>query len=71
MAIAAAGQTPQLIAEIDSRVMIIGGSALGERHIYWNFVSTTRERIEQAKNDWREKRFDSVPGDDEFIPLPD
>lgn len=71
MAIAADGQTPRLVAETDSRVMIIGGSALGQRHIYWNFVSSTRERIEQAKTDWREKRFDSVPGDDEFIPLPD
>jgi redox-sensitive bicupin YhaK (pirin superfamily) len=71
MAIAAAGQSPHLVADTDSRVMVIGGSSLGKRHLYWNFVSSTRERIEQAKNDWREKRFDSVPGDDEFIPLPD
>jgi len=71
MAIAAAGQSPRIVADTDSRVMVIGGSALGKRHLYWNFVSSTRERIEQAKNDWREKRFDSVPGDDEFIPLPD
>ncbi len=54
-----------------SRVMIIGGEPLGERHIYWNFVSSSRERIEQAKADWREGRFGQVPGDDEFIPLPD
>lgn len=71
MPIAASGQAPCLIAETDSRVMVIGGSTLGKRHIYWNFVSSSRERIEQAKQDWRERRFDSVPGDDEYIPLPD
>ena len=51
--------------------MIIGGDALGERHIWWNFVSSSKERIERAKLDWRDGRFDKVPGDDEFIPLPD
>ena len=39
--------------------------------MYWNFVSSSQARIEQAKDDWREGRFDPVPGDDEFIPLPD
>jgi redox-sensitive bicupin YhaK (pirin superfamily) len=53
------------------RVMIIGGAHLGQRHIWWNFVASSRERIEQAKADWREGRFARVPGDDEFIPLPD
>ena len=44
----------------------------GPRHIWWNFVSSRRERIDQAKNDWQSARFDTVPGDDkEFIPLPD
>ncbi|MEM9398354.1 MAG: pirin-like C-terminal cupin domain-containing protein, partial [Pseudomonadota bacterium] len=38
---------------------------------YWNFVSNSKSRIEQAKADWREQRFPQVPGDDEFIPLPD
>lgn len=71
MAIAGDGKTPRLQAKTDSRVMVIGGSALGERHIDWNFVSSSKDRIEQARNDWREQRFDSVPGDDEFIPLPD
>ena len=61
----------RLAAETDSRVMIIGGAPLGERHIWWNFVSSSRERIEQAKDQWREGRFGKVPGDDEFIPLPD
>ena len=56
-------------------VMIIGGEKLdGERHIYWNFVASSKERIEEAKHDWRAQnlaRFPKVPGDDvEFIPLP-
>lgn len=55
-----------------SRVMLLGGDPMdGPRHIWWNFVSSSKERIEQAKADWRAKRFDAVPGDDEFIPLPD
>lgn len=54
-------------------VMLLGGAKLaGERHIYWNFVSSSPERIERAKQDWREGRFGKVPGDDvEFIPLPE
>ncbi len=55
----------------DSRVMVIGGEPLGRRHIWWNFVSSSKERIEQAKRDWVEGRIGKVPGDDEFIPLPD
>ena len=43
----------------------------GPRHIWWNFVSSSKERIEQAKADWKEGRFAKVPGDKEFIPLPD
>ncbi|HEY2836902.1 MAG TPA: pirin-like C-terminal cupin domain-containing protein, partial [Rhizomicrobium sp.] len=56
-----------------ARVMLLGGAPLdGPRHIWWNFVSSSRERIEQAKTDWRTGRFGTVPGDDkEFIPLPD
>ncbi len=54
------------------RLLFLGGEpADGPRHIWWNFVSSSRERIEQAKEDWAQKRFDSVPGDEEdFIPLP-
>lgn len=55
----------------DSRVMIIGGKPVGERHIWWNFVSSSRARIAQAKDDWQAGRFERVPGDDEFIPLPE
>jgi redox-sensitive bicupin YhaK (pirin superfamily) len=71
MAVATAGQSLNLVAAAAARVMVIGGSALGKRHVWWNLVSSSRERIEQAKRDWQEKRFDPVPGDDEFIPLPD
>ena len=69
--VASSGEPLEIQAAEDSRVMIIGGEALGERHIWWNFVSSSRDRIEQAKDDWRSGRFDPVPGDDEFIPLPE
>ena len=56
-----------------ARIVILGGAALdAPRHLWWNFVSSSRERIEQAKRDWREGRFGLIPGDDrEFIPLPE
>jgi hypothetical protein len=56
-----------------TRLVLIGGETMdGPRHIWWNFVSSRLERIEQAKADWKAGRFDSVPGDtEEFIPLPD
>ena len=65
---------PACIAAIEpARVMLLGGAPLdGERHIYWNFVSSRKERLEQAKDDWKNRRFPLVPGDDqEFIPLPE
>ena len=64
--------TPATIeAASDAQLAFIGGENLGERHIEWNFVSSRKHRIEQAKNDWREGRFPIVPGDEEeFIPLP-
>lgn len=71
MAVAAAGRSVQIQASEDSRVMVIGGDGLGQRTVWWNLVSSSKARIEQAKDDWREGRFDKVPGDDEFIPLPD
>jgi redox-sensitive bicupin YhaK (pirin superfamily) len=59
-------------ADTDSRIALIGGEPLGERFIEWNFVSSRKERIEQAKADWRAGRYPVVPGDEEeFIPLPD
>ena len=55
-----------------ARLMLLGGAALdGPRHIWWNFVSSSRERIERAKADWKEGRFPPVPGESEFIPLPE
>lgn len=55
-----------------ARLMVLGGEPLAERrHIYWNFVSSRPERIEQAARDWRDRRFPGVPGETEFIPLPD
>lgn len=54
-----------------ARLMLVGGEPLAEpRNIYWNFVSSSKERIEQAKEDWIAQRFDKVPGETEFIPLP-
>ena len=55
-----------------ARAMVLGGEPMdGPRHVWWNFVSSSEARIEQAKADWRARRFASVPGDDkEFIPLP-
>jgi hypothetical protein len=65
------GAAPVLAAEGATRLLLLGGAALdGPRHIWWNFVSSSKERIEQAKADWRAGRFAPVPGDDEFIPLP-
>jgi redox-sensitive bicupin YhaK (pirin superfamily) len=72
MALLRAGASSTVQALTPARVLLVGGGTLeGERHIYWNFVSSTRDRIERAKADWREGRFAKVPGDDvEFIPLP-
>jgi redox-sensitive bicupin YhaK (pirin superfamily) len=55
-----------------ARLLLLGGAAMdGPRHMFWNFVSSSRERIEQAKADWQAGRFGTVPGDEkEFIPLP-
>ena len=60
-------------AQTAASVMLIGGAPLdGDRHVWWNFVSSSRERIERAKTEWRERRFAVVPGDEaEFVPLPE
>ena len=70
MAVACPGSPVHLTATTDSRVMIIGGAPTVERHIWWNFVSSSRERIESAKADWKSGAFEGVPGETEFIPLP-
>jgi redox-sensitive bicupin YhaK (pirin superfamily) len=65
------GEPVLIRALTEARLMLLGGeSADAPRHIWWNFVSSSPERIEQAKGDWREGRFEAVPGDAEFIPLP-
>ncbi len=67
------GDAMTLTSRYGGRVMLLGGEAFTtKRYVWWNFVSSDRERIQQAKEDWREGRFASVPGDDaEFIPLPE
>ncbi|MEQ8982089.1 MAG: pirin-like C-terminal cupin domain-containing protein, partial [Deltaproteobacteria bacterium] len=59
--------------EEGAHVMLIGGPPIdGERHIFWNFVSSSKARIERAKSEWRDEKFPLVPGDDaERIPLPE
>jgi redox-sensitive bicupin YhaK (pirin superfamily) len=55
-----------------ARFMLLGGEPMdGPRYIWWNFVSSRKERIDQAKADWQQARFDTVPGETEFIPLPE
>ncbi len=67
-----AGRAVTLSARGPARAMLIGGARLdGERFLWWNFVASTRERIEQAKDDWREGRFTPVPGETGSIPLPE
>ena len=70
--ILAPGQEVRVVATQDARVLVFGGEPLdGPRHLWWNFVSSDKERIEQAKVDWMDGRFTQVPGDSEFIPLPE
>lgn len=67
------GDTIPIRAVSAARVMLFGGEPMdGPRWIWWNFVSSRKERIEQAKEEWRRGRFDTVPGDEaDFIPLPE
>jgi redox-sensitive bicupin YhaK (pirin superfamily) len=66
------GDRVSILALSHARLVLLGGEPMdGPRHIWWNFVSSSQERIEQAKEDWRQRRFALVPGDEkEFIPLP-
>jgi redox-sensitive bicupin YhaK (pirin superfamily) len=66
------GREVTITAGSPARLLLLGGAAMdGPRQIWWNFVSSSRERIEQAKADWRAGRFAAVPGETEFIPLPE
>ena len=71
MAVARAGRAVRIRGLESSRLMVVGGDNIGPRQIFWNFVSSRAERIEQAKQDWRDRQFAMVPGDDEFISLPE
>jgi redox-sensitive bicupin YhaK (pirin superfamily) len=66
------GDRITVTARRDTRMMFLGGDALeGPRYVWWNFVSSSQERIEQAKQDWKSNRFAHVPHEHEFIPLPE
>jgi redox-sensitive bicupin YhaK (pirin superfamily) len=66
------GHDATLAAESACRLLVLGGEPMdGPRFIWWNFVSSSKERIRQAQEDWKAGRFAPVPGDDEFIPLPE
>lgn len=65
------GVDPMIIAKEDCTLMLLGGEPVGDRYIWWNFVSSRKERIEQAKEDWKQGRIILPPNDNnEFIPLP-
>ncbi len=67
------GDRISILALSHARLMLLGGEPMdGPRHIWWNFVSSSKDRIAAARADWKSKRFDTVPGDEtEFIPLPE
>ncbi|MBL4858019.1 MAG: pirin family protein [Erythrobacter sp.] len=73
LAVLQPGRDMTLESKSGARVMLLGGEAFeNKRHVWWNFVSSSRDRINQAKEDWREHRFAEVPGDsEERIPLPE
>ena len=72
MAVLPPGGDVEIRAAAVSRIMLVGGAKMdGPRFIWWNFVASSRERIERAKADWREDRFPPVPGETERIPLPE
>ena len=72
LAYVSSGEEVEIKATAASRLMLLGGAKMdGPRHIWWNFVASSKERIESAKQRWREQTFDPVPGETEFIPLPE
>jgi redox-sensitive bicupin YhaK (pirin superfamily) len=67
-----AGRDVALRAPVPTRLLLLGGEIMdGARHIWWNFVASSKQRIEQAKEDWKAGRFARVPNETEFIPLPE
>ena len=71
LAILAPDKSVDISAEAEAKAMIIGGAPVGDRIKDWNFVSSRSARIEQAKRDWQDRCFPTVPGETELIPLPD
>jgi redox-sensitive bicupin YhaK (pirin superfamily) len=70
MAVLPAGSTPVVHAPAATRLVMIGGEPLGHRLMVWNFVSSRKDRIVQAQQDWQAQRFARIPGETEFVPLP-
>ena len=71
LAVLAPGAAARIEAPAGARYVVVGGEPLdGHRVIWWNFVASSRERIEAAKDAWRQQRMGAVPGEQEFIPLP-
>ena len=71
LAVLEPGQAAKLSAPSAVRLLVLGGEPLGQRFMWWNFVSSSKERIAQAAHDWREQRLGHVPGETESIPLPE
>ena len=72
MTVLCPGKDIRLKAVSSARIMVLGGAPIdGERHIWWNFVSSSQDKIEAAKEKWKSGGFDKVPGETEFIPLPE
>ena len=70
-AVVPTGESVRVRARSVARVMMCGGSPLGDRYIWWNFVASSRELIDEAAQRWKSGGFPAVPGESEFIPLPD
>ncbi|GAA0609193.1 pirin family protein [Thalassospira tepidiphila] len=64
-------EIPDIVAKTDCRVMLLGGLPVGRRYIWWNFVASTKERIEAAKADWAAGKFPRIDGEDDALPLPE
>lgn len=71
LALLQTGATASVSAQVGGRAIVVGGEPVGKRYKWWNFVSSSLERIDQAKRDWVNKKFASVPKETEFIPLPE
>ena len=70
LAVLAPGSAPLVRTPTPARIALVGGAPLGQRFMVWNFVSSRRDRIVAAQDDWEAQRFAPVPGETEFIPLP-